>query len=171
MNDFLELAKIRYSVRKFKNTPIEDEKLDLILQAGQCAPTAGNFQPQKIYIIKSEEAKDVIKEFTPCLFGAPIALLVCYDKNISWKCPLDNYDSGQDEAAIVTTQMMLEAESLGIGTLWARGFDGNLMHKKLGLPENEVISVMLTLGYPDDDSKPDMMHMTRKSLNQTVKIL
>ena len=37
---FFELAKARYSVRSFKDTPIEEEKLDMILEAGRIAPTA-----------------------------------------------------------------------------------------------------------------------------------
>ena len=45
---FQELAKNRYSVRSFKDTPIEEEKLNLILEAGRVAPTACNNQPQKI---------------------------------------------------------------------------------------------------------------------------
>lgn len=46
--DFLQLAADRYSVRSFSDRPIEQEKMDRILKAGQLAPTAVNFQPQKI---------------------------------------------------------------------------------------------------------------------------
>ena len=49
---FLELAKARYSVRKFKKDTIEDAKLEAILEAGRVAPTACNNQPQKIYVVK-----------------------------------------------------------------------------------------------------------------------
>ena len=42
---FMELSKARYSVRAFQNTPIEEEKLHLILEAGRIAPTACNNQP------------------------------------------------------------------------------------------------------------------------------
>ena len=51
---FQELAHARYSVRSFNDIPIEDEKLNLILEAGRVAPTACNFQPQKIYVARSE---------------------------------------------------------------------------------------------------------------------
>ena len=54
---FYELAKNRYSVRTFKPDPIEPEKLDKILQAGRIAPTACNYQPQRIYVAKSEGAR------------------------------------------------------------------------------------------------------------------
>ena len=52
---FLELAQERFSVRSFQDKPVEQEKIDLILKAAQLAPTAVNYQPQKIYILKSEE--------------------------------------------------------------------------------------------------------------------
>ena len=44
---FMTLAQERYSVREFKNTPVEEEKLNLILKAGQIAPTAINTQQQE----------------------------------------------------------------------------------------------------------------------------
>ena len=50
--DFLELAKGRYSERFFDSRPIEQEKLDRILEAGRVVPTACNYQPQKFYLIQ-----------------------------------------------------------------------------------------------------------------------
>ena len=46
--DFQALAAQRYSLRKYSDRPVEDEKLQLILQAAQSAPTAHNLQPQRI---------------------------------------------------------------------------------------------------------------------------
>ena len=51
--DFLELAKTRYSVRSFAPQPVEQEKVDLLLQAAQAAPTAVNFQPYRILVLRS----------------------------------------------------------------------------------------------------------------------
>ncbi len=45
--DFLNLTKTRYSVRKFSDSPVEQEKIDLILEAGRAAPTTMNYQPQQ----------------------------------------------------------------------------------------------------------------------------
>ena len=53
--DFLEMAKTRYSARSYSDKKIEKEKLDKILEAGRIAPTAVNFQPQKIIVVQSEE--------------------------------------------------------------------------------------------------------------------
>lgn len=75
--DFLELAKERYSVRKFSDKKVEREKLDAILEAGRCAPTAVNYQPQRVLVLESPEALEKLKGCTPYHFHAPLALLVC----------------------------------------------------------------------------------------------
>lgn len=53
--DFLELAETRHSVRSFSDKPIEKEKLEKILRAGQVTPTAANRQPQRIYVLQSKK--------------------------------------------------------------------------------------------------------------------
>ena len=85
--DFLTLARDRYSVRSFKKQAVEREKLNLVLQAGQLAPTACNFQPQRILVIESDEALNKLKRCTQYHFNAPIALLVCYNTTESWTRP------------------------------------------------------------------------------------
>ena len=121
--DFLEFAKERYSVRSFSQQPIEDEKMQKILQAGQVAPTALNFQPQKIYVLKSEDALEKIRFLTKYAYNAPVVLLVCADERKAWHSRHDfGFSSGQMDASIVCTHMMLEAWDLGIGSVWVRGF-------------------------------------------------
>ena len=78
--DFLELAADRYSVRSFSDRPVEQEKIDKILKAAQLAPTAVNFQPQMIYILKSEEAMTKINRLCRCIYGAPMVFLIsCFN--------------------------------------------------------------------------------------------
>lgn len=57
---FLQLASKRYSARKYKDQPIEKEKLNQVLEAGRIAPTAKNNQPVKIYVLQSKEALEKI---------------------------------------------------------------------------------------------------------------
>ena len=114
---FLELAESRFSVRRFEKTAVEQEKIDAILRAAQLAPTAKNLQPQKIYVLKSEEAIKKINEVTSRAYQAPLVFVVCYDKNIAWTNPLDNNaSSGEMDATIVGTHMMLEAAEQGLGS-------------------------------------------------------
>ena len=108
--DFLELAADRYSVRSYSDRPIEPEKMERILKAGQLAPTAVNFQPQKIYVLKSPEAIGKIRSLTRFAYDAPVVLLVCADKTKVWRSPSEHgYDTGEMDASIVCTHMMLEA--------------------------------------------------------------
>jgi nitroreductase len=171
MKDFLELACERYSVRKYSDKQIEDEKLEKILKAAQVAPTGNNFQPQRVFVIKSEEGLEKIRSFTPYCFNAPIVLLICSDNNVSWKA-VDGHDSGPIDAAISITQMMLEAFDEGIGSCWVRGFDKNVLIDVFDLPSNLEPVALLPIGYPSDDSIPlKGFSDVRKPLDEMVEYL
>ena len=156
---FMELSKARYSVRAFQNTPIEEEKLHLILEAGRIAPTACNNQPQKIYVAKSEEAKAKLASVCRFTFGAPVILVVCYDRTRDWKNKLmPGYESGETDAAIVCTHMMLQAAELGIGSCWVGYFNAQEVADALGLPEHVTVSALLPIGYAAEDALPAPKH-------------
>ena len=70
------------------------------------------------------------------------------------------------DACIVGTQMMNMATELGLGTLWARGFNAQAIHDAFGLPDNIVVSFLLDVGYPSEQSVN--RHTLRKPLNETV---
>jgi len=167
--DFLQLAKEqRYSVRKFKPDRIEKEKLDLILEAGRVAPTAANFQPQRILVIDNEEGLTKLKTCTPYLFDAPLALLICYDRETCWKHQQSGKSGGEVDASIVTTHMMLEAANLGIGNTWVAGFDCDRIRELFSLPDYLVPVALLPLGYPAADASPHPVHFKRFELDHTV---
>ena len=170
--NFLELAKARYSVRSFKDQSIEDEKLNLILEAGHVAPTARNNQPQQIYIAKSEDARRKLASVCACTFDAPVILVVCYDRTRDWKNPImPGYESGETDAAIVCTHMMLEAAELGIGSCWVGRFNADQVSEVLGLPENVTVSALLPIGYPADDAKPAPLHSQYRELDDIVSAI
>ena len=154
MEDFLQLAEERYSVRHYSQKEIESEKLDKILRAAQVAPTAANYQPQRIFVLKSEEALEKAKTVTPYCFNAPVVLLICYDKDVSWKA-VDGHDSGVVDASIAITQMMLEAWDLGIGSVWVRGYDKRVLDEVFDLPSNLESVALLPIGYPSEKAFRD----------------
>lgn len=160
--DFLELAKNRYSERNFDPRPIEQEKIDRIIEAGRIVPTACNYQPQRFYILKSSDALAKAKMVTPFTYNAPLMILVCYDMNTVWKQPNDRYyriyNSGEQDASIAAATMMYEAEELGVHTIWIRGFDSKTVADVFGLPENIIPVMMMGLGYPNEKSKPHAWH-------------
>ena len=168
--EFLKLAEKRYSVRKFSDKPIENDKMALVLSAGRVAPTAKNYQPQKIFVIQSAGALEKLGRCSPCVYGAPAAILVCYDKNVSWKRN-DAKEHGDIDAAIVLTHMMLQAEELGLGSVWVCVFDPVAIAAEFNLPDNLVPSSLLPLGYAADDAEPAPMHAQRNPLTETVRYL
>ncbi len=169
--EFMKLAAKRYSVRKFTAQKVEQEKIELILKAGHLAPTACNNQPQKIYVLQSEAALAKLKTVTRCHFDAPLALLVCYDKNVSWKRRYDGKDSGDIDASIVTTHMMLAATALGIGSTWVMHYDPAAAKVAFDLPDNLESTAILVMGYPAEDAAPMNLHDICKPEDEIVTVL
>lgn len=168
IKDFLKLVEERYSVRKFDNKKVEQEKIDLILEAARVAPTACNFQPQRILVLDEEETLNKLKNCTPYHFDAPLAFLICYDNSVNWKRRYDNKDAGDIDASIVTTHMMLEITNLGLGSTWVGSFDPKAVIKEFNLPDNYVPVSLLPTGYPAADAEPFPGHFKRLDKEQTV---
>ena len=171
----MELEKVireRYSVRDYKDTPIPADVLAEILEAARIAPTAGNRQPQRIYVLKSPEALAKIREITVCAFNAPVVLLFAYAADEQWTNPLEEgICAGQQDASIVATHVMLRAWDLGIGSCWVNRFPNTETGKAFGLPDNEVPVLLMPLGYPAEGNTPGPKHAQRKALEETVKEL
>lgn len=166
--DFLTLAKERFSLRKFSDKEVEQEKIDIILAAAQTAPTAVNFQPQKILVLTDKEQLEKVNKCTKFGFNAPLNFLVCYDKEISWKRGNDGHEEGEIDAAIVATHMMLAAADIGLGTTWVGSFNPVDVREQFNLPENYVPVAFLPTGYAAEDAKPSDAHVIRKPLSQMV---
>ena len=170
--DFLELAKNRYSERFFDPRPVEQEKLDKILEAGRIVPTACNYQPQRFYVLRSPGALAKAKAVTPFHYNAPLMILVCYDLNTVWTAPHDrmfrNYNSGEQDASIAATTMMYEAQELGVHSVWLRGFDALTARQVFELPENIIPVMMFSMGYPSEKSKPNAWHFKRMPIEDFV---
>lgn len=162
---FENLVKQRYSVRKYDSRPVEPEKMEKILEAGRLAPTACNFQPQRILVVEDMEQ---LKDCTPCMYGQSTALIVCYDKTVSWKSR-SGREIGDVDGTIVMTQMMYQAEELGIGSLLVGLYKEPLLRERFHIPEKYEIVCLLMLGYPTADCEPHpKLHADRKSLEETV---
>ncbi len=168
--DFFELAKSRWSVRSFQDKPIEEEKMQMILEAGRFAPTAKNKQPQRIYVAKSEEARKKLASVCRCTWDAPVILVVCYDLERQIKRSLTpGGTTGEMDASIVCTHMMLQAWDLGIGSCWVGYYNDDEVASVLGLPEHIHVAALLPMGYPADDAKPIDMHFQSRELSDMVE--
>lgn len=167
--DFLDLAKDRYSVRKFSDTLVEQDKIDLIIEAGKVAPTAVNSQLQVIYVVRSKEGMEKMNRLSRCIYGAPQAFIFCYNDDTVCKRGEGNY--GEIDVTIVLTHMMLEAANLGIGTCCVGMFNPDELSAAFGLPDTIHPILVMPFGYAADDAAPSTMHSQYRPLDETVKYL
>jgi Nitroreductase len=146
---FLDIVKTRYSVRDFADTPVEDEKLHKILEAGKWAPSACNIQPCFIIVIRDDAAKRNLRPAynRDWFINAPVILSVCVDRLSAW-VRADKVSYGFVDAAIVMDHMVLAATELGLGTCWIGAFKTQEAKKALKLPENVEPVAFIPLGYP-----------------------
>ena len=167
--DFLELAKERYSCRRFSERIVEDEIIDKLLEAARLAPTAVNFQPQRIIVVKSSEAMLKLKKGISPNLNPTLAFIISYDKNACWVREYDGASSGEVDASIVATHVMLEAANLGIGSTWVMHFNPFVVEEEFELDDNIIPVVVLVMGYPACDATPSANHTKRKEINEFCK--
>ncbi len=166
---FMDLAKARFSVRKFSDRPVEEEKVRTILEAAKVAPTAKNQQPVKVYVIESPEALAKANEVSPCIYGAPLVMMVAYDADLTFRTgwnPGVNY--GDIDASIVCTHMMLEAADLGLGSCWVARFARADANRAFELPDNIVPVALLPIGYAAEDAAPSPRHEAYRDESEWV---
>lgn len=166
--DFLELSKKRYSVLNYQKKDIPAELINKILEAAISAPTACNFQPQKIKFINTDEDRAKLNRVVPSKYYVPAAFLVCYDKNTCWTRNIDEKTSGEIDASIVTTHMMMEATDLGLGSIWVMYWNPKAMKKEFELPEQYVPVALLIIGYAEENIEPHKGHFIRKEIQEIV---
>jgi nitroreductase len=167
--NFLDLAKKRYSCRKYDTKPIEDDKLNLILEAGRVAPSAVNYQPWHFIVIRD---KKNLKRIHPVYHRdwykkAPCLIIICGDHNRSW-IRKDGKDHCDIDIAITVDHITLQAAELGLGTCWVCNFDKDLCIELLNLPQNLEPIVIVPLGYPLDPADPDRHKIKRKPVGEIV---
>ena len=167
--NFLELATNRFSVRSYRPDPIDEETMQYILQAGRVAPTACNNQPQRVYVVRSEEMRKKLAKASPCTFDAPVILVIAYDETLCWKNRrMMGKPSGETDAAIVTTHMMLAAQNEGVGSCWVMHFDPAAMREHFHIPSHIEPLALLVMGYPAEDAKPLDLHFSKRPMCETV---
>ncbi|MGA2465406.1 MAG: nitroreductase family protein [Thermodesulfobacteriota bacterium] len=117
MNEVLKAIKNRRTVRRFKPNPIDEEMLQMILEAGRWAPSFSNLQPWRFIVIKDQGLKNALDKAAResvlhlGINEAPVVILVCVDRRID---PLHAIEAG----AAATQNMTLAAYSLGLGAGW-----------------------------------------------------
>lgn len=170
MTDFLTLCRERYSCRSLSDRPVEQEKIEKIIEAGLSAPTAVNRQPAKIWVFGSDEAKEKLASTTkfPFVKQAGVIFAVGSDESSAWVRPFDGKNFADVDASIIATQMMLEIHELGLGTTWVGFFDEEKVHTLFPETQGYNLIALFPVGYAAEDGLPSERHGIRKSRDEMV---
>ena len=167
--EFISIIKNRESVRKFSTEKPTEEQIHQILEAGRLAPTAYNKQPQRFYLLESEEALGKMDRVHPCRYKAPFVILVCADKNVS--STHTGVSSYIMDGTIAATHMLLAAADVGLDSCWAGVSDVAITQDVFGLPENIYPICFLDLGIRSKDFKGTNGSKVRNPLESMVTVL
>lgn len=165
--EFAELIQKRYSARAYSSKPVEDDKLEKVLDAMRLAPTAANRQPIQFIVIHTEGREEELRRIydTSWFVKAPLVICACGLPDKGWVRKDDDKNYTDVDVAIAMDHLTLAAAEQNLGTCWIAAFDPAAAHEVLGLPE-EVDPIAFTpLGYATDQAKPKK----RKALSQLVR--
>lgn len=167
---FAELAQRRLSVRDYLTQPIEEQKIERILDAARLAPSANNFQPWRFVVVTSEKGREAIIKSYPrdWIKPVPLFLLVCGNRNESWKRKSDNKDHLDIDLGIVIEHICLAATEEELGSCIVCNFDTALCRAFFNLPEAIEPAAIIPIGYP---TNPDIFTNSlkkRKSISEVV---
>ena len=155
----------RSSVRAYKTTNVEEDKLKKVLEAARLSPSASNRQEWKFIVVKNKETK---KKLAKAAFGqsfigeAPVVIVACGTESKSvMGCGQPTHTV---DVSIACAYMILQAYEIGLGTCWIGAFKEDETKKILNIPEHVRVVAMTPLGYPDEPSSK----RSRKRLDQIV---
>lgn len=163
--EFLDVIKKRYSVRSYKADPVEQEKLEIILEAARLAPTASNRQAFKIIVVNTAGRREDLKKiYSRDWFSeAPLVLGICSIPEKNW-VRSDNKNYCDVDAAIVMDHIILTATDQGLGTCWIGAFNLPAAKEVLELDDSLEPVAFTPLGYERETNYKKI----RKSIEDIV---
>ena len=171
--NFLEIAQARQSCRAYDETkPVEQEKLDAILEAAQLSPSACNGQPYKITVCRGNASREValacrgmgLNKFAT---QAPVTLVISempYVKSAAMGAKLKNNDYRSIDIGIVTAYITAEASAQGLSTCILGWLDDDRIREICDL--SYPVRLVITLGYAKEGDP--LRKKVRKDLEQLV---
>lgn len=153
--DTLECIRTRRSIRKYKDVPVEWDNVVTILEAGRMAPSSGNVQNWKFIVVKEEAARKKIAKACfdqDWMKDAPVHIVVVAEPEQAerlYGIRGERFYTLQNCAAAIEN-MLLAANSLGLGSCWVGAFDDIMMRTAVALPENFMPHAIITIGYADE---------------------
>ena len=151
---FLKLLESRRSVRKFKDRPVEKEKIESLVEAALRSPSSRSLNPWEFIVVSDRKLLVALSGCKPhgasFLKGAPLGIVILADP--------DRCDVWIEDSSIASILIHLAAHSLGLGSCWIqvrkRMYDQNTSAGKyisdlLGIPGGIEVESIVAVGYPD----------------------
>ncbi len=157
--DFFEVIRNRRSIRRFEDRPVEEEKINAILETADGAPSAGNLQAYEIYLVRDPAMlARLAGVVTNMDFFAEVPLVLAFCANperslIRYGERGRSLYSVQD-ATIACTHAMLAATALGLASVWVGAFQERAVTEALSLPSTVRPVALLPIGYPGETVEP-----------------
>jgi len=171
-----EAIKSRRSIRRYQATEVDDKTLNLVLEAARQAPSWDNTQCWQFIVVRDAGNRNKLADMLPRtnnpaargIREAPVAIVVCAELGkagyLSGELSSDKGDWYMFDVALAMQNLVLAAQSLGLGTVYIGWFDEEKTASFLNIPEGYSIVAMTPLGYPDQQPKP----RPRKKLTEIV---
>jgi nitroreductase len=160
VDTFLDIVKERRSIRRFTAQPVEQEKLDVLLEAARWTPSWANTQCWEVIVVADADTKKEMSGYvspknpaTLACANAPLVLAICgaIEKSGFYNGEKTTifgdwllYDLG-----LFTQTISLTAHKMGLGTVIVGLFDHHAVKKLLAVPDGYEVVALLPLGYPD----------------------
>ena len=153
---FRDLAEARFSLRNYDSRPVEQEKIDCLLECVRLAPSAVNFQPCVFYVVTDQV---LLAQLQDCynrdwFKTAPMCIVACGNHQQAWHRKLDGKDHTDIDVAIAVDHLTLAAVDMGLGSCWICNFDAQKCAQVLDSPEGVEPIVMVPIGYAATDERP-----------------
>jgi nitroreductase len=162
--DTIKAIMTRRSIRRFKDRPVDEKKIETLLRAAMQAPSARNSQPWHFIVITERRLLGAIPEFHPnakMLHQAPTAIMICGD--IQFEESIEYINSDCSAAA---QNLLLAAHDLGLGAVWLGIYPRERrieeIRKLLGIPRTITPIVLVAVGYAAEDAEPEERFQSKR---------
>lgn len=157
----------RRSIREYLDQPVEDAKIQQMLESARWAPSGNNTQPWKFIVVKSDDVREKLAQVShqqKWMMSAPVFIACVADpqqrsadqNNLAIDENSSHHELKQviRDTAIATEHLVLEAENQGLGTCWVAWFMQEEIRPILKIPNDKYVVAIITVGYPAHTPAP-----------------
>ena len=148
----------RRSIRRYTEQPVEEEKVQVLLQAAMAAPSAANYRPWHFVVVTDATTRAALaqaNQFVRMLAEAPLCIVPCGELALShprWP------EFWVQDLSAATENLLLAATALGMGAVWCGCFPKpdriGGVRRILDIPEGVVPLGLIAVGYPAEEKEP-----------------